>query len=477
MLISSGCFRICVGFWPANLALFVNCVNIDQVNVDSVNQVIHRYESWRPLNMSASDSESLRQLTARQAAARLGVKVQTIYAYVSRGVLERVPSEDGRQSLFDARQVERLAGKRRGGAKTGGLTVVLGTGLTLIEPERVSYRGINTASLARTTPFEAVAQWLWLGEARPNSAGTSPEHWRPWSASPDALAVARDIQQSLPEGTGTADLLRAITSAVGPTDPLRFDLAANAVAACGRRLIAAMVDGLPRLSAEPEGDLNLAGAVAISKSIASRLWQRLTDQTASSGDLVALNAALVLTADHGLAASTLAARVAASVRADPVSVVATGLGTLSGPLHGAASAPVHRLFSEVERPERAMAVLGEFMRQHSRVPGFGHLIYKDWDPRAVVLLDLIRANGGSPRRLDVVERLLELILERTSVRPNIDFTLGALTYISGMGERAGETLFGVARSAGWIAHALEEYMEPALRFRPRDHYTGVGVAD
>lgn len=423
------------------------------------------------------EAESLRQLTARQAAARLGVKVATIYAYVSRGVLERVPSEDGRQSLFDARGVERLAGKRRGGAKTGGITVVLGTGLTLIEPERVSYRGIDTASLARTTPFEWVADWLWLGEAKPDFAGAGPQDFRPWLASRDALAVARDIQRSLPEGTGTADLLRAITSAVGPTDPLRFDLDAKAVAATGRRLIAVMVDGLPRLAAEPEGDLELDGAAPVPNSIAARLWQRLSDTAASSADLMALNATLVLTADHGLATSTLAARVAASVRADPVSVVATGLGTLSGPLHGAASAPVHRLFSEVERPERATAVLGDFMRRHSRVPGFGHLIYRDWDPRAVVLLELIRAAGGNAQRLDVVERLLELLLERVEVRPNIDFTIGALSYIAGMEERAGETLFGVSRSAGWIAHALEEYSEPALRFRPRAHYTGVGVAE
>lgn len=418
------------------------------------------------------ESESLKQLTARQVAARLGVKVETVYAYVSRGVLERVPNEDGRTSSFDARSVERLAGKRRGGVKTGGLSVVLGSALTSIEPERVSYRGLPAADLARTSAFEDVAEWLLLGESPPSSTAQRSPAWSPWRATREALEVAHDTQRSLPDGTGTADRLRAIASAVGPTDPLRFDLNPRAVFATTSRLVSAMVDGLPRLATEPEAALELNDGGEIRESIASRLWCRLTDQAATSESLASLNAALVLTADHGLAASTLAARVAASVRADPYSVVAVGLGTMSGPLHGAASAPVHRLFHEVERPERATAVFGEFMRRESRVPGFGHVIYKDWDPRAVALLDTLRTVGADSQRIDVVERMLELLLDSCKVRPNIDFTIGALTYIFGMHERAGETIFGVARSAGWIAHALEEYEEPALRFRPRAHYTG-----
>lgn len=416
----------------------------------------------------------MRQLSARQAAARLGVKLETVYAYVSRGVLERVPSEDGRGSLFDARSVERLAGKRRGGARTGGLSVVLGTGLTLIEPDRVSYRGIDVATLASSTPYEDVADWLWLGEVRPVPRASRAENWQPWLAAPEALAIAHDTQRSLPDGTATSDRLRAIASAVGPTDPLRFDMEPEAVAASARRLIAAMVEGLPVASREQDLALEFSDGSSLPGSLASRLWPRLTQVPANREDLISLNAAMVLVADHGLAASTFAARVAASVRADPYSVVATGLGTLSGPLHGAASAPVHRLFAEVDRPGRATAVLGEFMRRESRIPGFGHKIYKDWDPRAVVLLELIRSGTCNSERLDVVERVLALILDRSSVRvrPNIDFAIGALTYISGMDERAGETLFGVARSAGWVAHALEEYREPPVRFRPRAHYTG-----
>lgn len=444
------------------------------------------------MTVQGSHEPGPRQLTAREAAMRLGVKVETIYAYVSRGLLERVPSADGRTSLFDARSVERLAGKRRGGAKVGGLSVMIGTGLTLIEPERVSYRGLDAGALARSLPFEQVARWLWLGEEKPEASPYAP--WRPGAG---ALRVAEDAQRSLPDGTSTADRVRVIAAAVGPTDPLRFDLTPRAVASTIARLLAVMVDGLPsrkEIAADgrAEGDLpgedrlvfpadgdavesDLAedGAAKVYEdTLASRLWSRLTAKPANAADLRALNAALVLTADHGLAASTLAARVAASVRADPVSAVASGLGTLAGPLHGAASAPVHRLLEAVEHPDRATAVLGDFMRRENRIPGFGHMIYSDWDPRARVLLDLLRESAGDARRLDVVEALLALLLERIDARPNIDFTLGAFSYVSRMTERAGETLFAVARSAGWAAHALEEYGEPSLRFRPRAHYTG-----
>ena len=116
-------------------------------------------------------SGRLSQLSAQQAAARLGIKVETLYAYVSRGVIERRPGRDGRKSLFDAREVERLARGRRGGPRTGGLSVVLGTGLTSIENERVCYRGLDAGLLSTGAPFERVAEWLWLPRGRCRGRG------------------------------------------------------------------------------------------------------------------------------------------------------------------------------------------------------------------------------------------------------------------------------------------------------------------
>jgi len=117
-------------------------------------------------------------------------------------------------------------------------------------------------------------------------------------------------------------------------------------------------------------------------------------------------------------------------------------------------------------------VIGEFLRRERMIPGFGHLIYEGWDPRARVLRDLMRDADLPSTRTDVFERVLEILLDRLSVRPNVDFCIGALTWSTGMPETAGEAIFGAARSAGWVAHALEEYDEAPVRFRPRAHYVG-----
>ncbi len=419
-----------------------------------------------------TDKGSRDPLTARQAAARLGVKIETLYAYVSRGLLDRVPGSDGRSSRFDARAVEKLATRgRSGAARTGGLNLVLGSAITLHEQDRLYYRGIDVAGLARSVPYESVAEWLWLGEVPP-TAPSDLTTWRPWAASAESLAIARRALRELPMATPRADMLRIVSTLAGPTDPLRFDLAPRSVADSARRLIAALVDALPSRSSEPATALVLGRSPALADTIAARLWQRLTPEPASTTKIALLNGLLVLVADHGLAASTLAARVAASVRADPYSVVSAGLGTLAGPLHGAASAPVHALLAEVGHPDRAVAVLGDFLRRQRLIPGFGHIIYEGWDPRARVLHELLLRADLDPARIAVVERVLELLLDRVEVSPNIDFLIGALSWSAGMEEGAGETIFGVARAAGWIAHALEEYGETPLRFRPRALYFG-----
>jgi citrate synthase len=407
-------------------------------------------------------------LTARQAATRLGVKVETLYAYVSRGLLERLPGPDRRSSRFDGRAVERLARRGRGGSRPGNLSLVVGSGLTLIEQERLCYRGLDTADLAGSAPFESVAEWLWLGEVPPTDAP-----FEAWGAADEALHIAQTAQGPLPEGTPAADRLRTIATLIAPLDALRFDLSPAAVANAGRRLIASLVDGLPLRGSDTRVPLRLpARPGELNDTLAGRLWQRLALVDPTPDALAVMNAALVLVADHGIAASTLAARVAASVRADPYTVVSSGLGALSGPLHGAASSLVHRLFARVDRPERVVAVVGDFLRQEKVIPGFGHLIYKGWDPRARTLLALLRAAAIDEQRLAVVEGVLSLLEERVSVRPNIDFVLGGLTYCAGMDEGAGEAIFGVARSAGWLAHALEEYTEAPVRFRPRAQYVG-----
>ena len=180
----------------------------------------------------------------------------------------------------------------------------------------------------------------------------------------------------------------------------------------------------------------------------------------------ALNGALVLCADHELATSTFAVRVAASVRANPYATIAAGLGALDGPLHGTVSELVHALLADAER-EGVDAAVSWRLRHGDRLPGFGHPLYPDGDPRAPALLALLSPDGFDAARRDVAYAVLDAVIGRTGTTPNADFALGALAFAGRMGPDAGEAVFAIGRCAGWLAHALEEYAEAPLRFRLR----------
>jgi citrate synthase len=184
-----------------------------------------------------------------------------------------------------------------------------------------------------------------------------------------------------------------------------------------------------------------------------------------------LDAALVLLADHELAASTFAVRVAASVGADPYAVVSTGLGALGGPMHGGASLAVERMLAETAEPGQARQVIGDRLRRGERIPGAGHTVYKKGDARGTRLFELIQQAVPGHERLLAAEALLAEMRARKLPLPNIDFAVATLCAVAGMVPGAGEVIFAVARAAGWLAHAVEEY-ERRSPLRPRALYTG-----
>ena len=392
-------------------------------------------------------------LTAAEATARLGVKRETLYAYVSRGLVrsERVPGS--RTSRFLRSDVERLAGRehaRRGGAR---LDVVIDSALTLLDPAgRLYYRGRDVAWFADRASYEQTADWLWRGELPEPST---------WSAPAAAVRVAEDAQQALPPGAGVTDRLHVIAAVARTLDPLRDDRSAPVVVEHTRGLVATLVDALPARQDRPPLD----------SSIAARLWVRLSPLAPTRARVQALDDALVLLADHELAASTLAARVAASTWADPYLVVLAGMAACGGPLHGGASAEVRALIHEVRGGAPTVAAVAERLRQTNRVPGFGHSVYEGGDPRCPLLLDAVERLGPPKDLSATAAATLEVMQRRGGPAPNIDFALGVFTEAAAMAPDAGEAIFLVARSAGWVAHALEEY-EHRLRYRPRAVYTG-----
>ncbi|MCU1502785.1 MAG: binding domain protein excisionase family [Ilumatobacteraceae bacterium] len=394
-------------------------------------------------------------MTADDAAARLGIKLESLYAYVSRGLVERHHAADGR-SMFEAQSIEALAtrGRPRLSSRQTSLHLLIETQLTLVDSHRISYRGHQATELGRTHTFEQVADLLWLGEL---AAGAGP--WR-------GTAVAR------PAGVGAADSLRITTACAAAADPMRADLERGAVAAAGRHLIASMVDSLADQRPGRVPQLTLRDGRRVRGTIAGRLWTALAPQRPRAGMVETLNAILVLLADHELAASTLAARVAASARADPYSVVGAGLGTVNGVLHGQASSYARRVLDDAADIGAGPA-LTIAQRTWPRVPGFGQPLYPEGDPRAVMVLGMLRDALGDDRSLAVADAVITAVRQRSDVHPNVDFALGVFTQAARMPSDAGETIFSVARTAGWLAHAIEEYGEQPLRFRPRAAYTGV----
>jgi citrate synthase len=206
-------------------------------------------------------------------------------------------------------------------------------------------------------------------------------------------------------------------------------------------------------------------------SIATRLAARLCVAAPGPGLARVLNAALVLVADHELAASTLAARVAASMRADPYAVVATGLGAMGGALHGGAALGAELMLTAAESPADVPRVVGELLRRGEKLPGFGHFVYKEGDPRANLLLELVTEYAPQSPQLAIASAVIAEVRQRALPEPNIEFALAVLTTVAGMVRGAGEAIFATGRASGWLAHALEEYARN-IPIRPRSIFTG-----
>jgi citrate synthase len=248
----------------------------------------------------------------------------------------------------------------------------------------------------------------------------------------------------------------------GAGDPLRSDLRPESVAVVARRVVATMVSVVPPSAGAP--DVTSAHADG---SVAGELAARLVPRPDAAA-VRAINAALVLLADHELATSTVAVRVAASTRADLYDALLAGLAVLAGPLHGGASQLAYGLLRDAERlgPERA---LDETLRWQRRLPGFGHTIYTEGDARYTVLESMfVELATDSQRR--VLQAIVDLAASRNIPPPNVDLALAALSLANGMPEDAGRTIFAIARVAGWTAHYLEELEERPIRYRARAVY-------
>jgi citrate synthase len=413
------------------------------------------------------------RLTTAQAAERLGVKPATLYSYVSRGLLQRQRTAAG--STFDPQEVAQLSrsarhpGPRRvsssrrdpGAADDRFNEPVFVTEVTLIEGGRLYYRGMDAVALSRSRTFEEVAGWLW--------SGAWPERAERWSTPPEAAAAIAAAAAHLDRSTLPIErfMLAVVVAALG--DDLRHDLSPLSVTIVGRHLLSTLVDVLPTVTGE-----GLQMGWPAGGSISERLWPRLSPLAPTAARLGVLEAALVLAADHELAPSTLAVRVAAALRADPYAAVMTGLGPASGSWYsGSSGAPteVELLLGEAVSGDAERAI-GDRLRRTGTTPhGFGMPLYPQGDPRGAELLARVRDIGGDPARQAVVQRVIQVAGDRGFPPPNVDLGLGALAFCAEMRPGAGQAISTFGKAAGWLAHAMEEYADPT-RFRSRAAYVG-----
>ncbi len=375
-------------------------------------------------------------LTTAQAARVLGVRPATLYAYVSRGQLTSVRIDGLRGSLFAVAEIEAFA-RRTERRPPAGVVERIRTELTLLEHDELFYRGRRATELAWSMDVTEVAGLLWD---------------TPW---PLSRVGAAEIVPA-PRGV---DTIRAVVDALGSDDTLRHNASRSVVTAAAARIIETVVEVLPLLGpVPPEGG-----------SLAGRLWSRLSPMAATPRRVRTLNAALILLADHDLSAGAVAARVAASARGSVYAVVSAGLGAFDGPLHGGAAQAAQEFVRELH--DRSDDVRSD-LAARERLPGCGHVVYRDRDPRAEALVAALE-DDGMPGRLREVVDAVRAEATRRGQPVTSDLALGAMAVRYRMSDDAAMTVFALARIVGWVAHALEEYAETPLRFRPEGVYVGI----
>lgn len=426
-------------------------------------------------------------LTAPEAAKVLGVKLETLYAYVSRGLIRSERIAAGRRRRYRRADVLRL--RQRAEVRSDPSTAarqafersaapILDSALTLITEQELFYRGQPVSRLARTHTFEQVVALLWCGDleaaipalVRP----VLPNVRRRW-----VRAHGRPLEPWF--------AFQSVLPRLAAADAAAEDLRPTAVRRTGARIILAQLACLERLAASngstsppkrsacpglpPSGRHRGADPPAAPGLVArtlARTWGAADPSLAAA----LIEPALVLLADHELNVSTLAARTAASGRASPYQAVMAGLAAVQGTLHGQASVLVTELLRAVAKPQQARLVVGEYLRLHRPLYGFGHKIYRTRDPRADALWRLLQEAAPGHPVLKAADAVMDAVRDLVPEAPmNVDLPLAVLATVLGLPAGASETLFIVARTAGWIAHAQEQYASGVM-LRPRARYVG-----
>jgi citrate synthase len=393
-------------------------------------------------------------LSAREAAAELGISLPTLYAYVSRDLIRSEPVPDSRAKRYRAEDVRALKRRRsaeapESGAVPGTLSFgqpVLDSAITLIADGRLHYRGSDATALAKNSSLEQVAALLWgCRDVQPFTK--------------DAVFHPSDRLTGLAASLSRVPRIERCLSLLPQAaleDAAVYNMTDRGLAATGARLlryVAAVISG------EAPSD----------KPVHEVLTRALTQGEKPAAELI--RAALVLSADHELNASAFTVRCVAGTGATLYAAVQAGICAAQGPRHGGLSGRVEGLLLDMANRQDVEDAVVQRLKDNDPVPGFGHPLYPDGDPRARALIAMAKEKYGDDANFKRAERIIAVMAEAGGLRPNIDFAIATVGTVLHLPRGAGLSIFVLGRTAGWIGHAMEQY-RTGLMIRPRARYTG-----
>jgi len=393
-----------------------------------------------------NNSDDTLYLSARDAATELAVSPATLYAYVSRGLIRSEPGENPRSRRYRAEDVRGLKSRRAPMADGQGLKAadlpILDSAISTITEAGSIYRGVYAVSLSQSATFEQAATLLWDSKASDPFAKAN-------------LPVISPAMRKILEATLNVvptDRTIAVLALAAAADPRAYNSVAEGRAAIGARILRLVISAM--IGAEPSAD-------PLHRQIA-RAW---APQSRQAEDLI--RRTLVLLADHELNASTFTVRCAVSTGISLYDAVIAGLVALKGPRHGGAGPLASKLVDTLLEGDIA-AIVRERVALGERFAGFGHLIYRKGDPRGISLLEEL-TKAGADKRLTI--EVPERIAEATGAFVNIDYALAVMCKTLQLPRGSETAIFAMARTAGWIAHAIEQ-LESQVLIRPRARYVG-----
>jgi citrate synthase len=388
-------------------------------------------------------------LSAQEAADVLGVNLATLYAYVSRGMIrsEEVGGSK-RNRRYNAEDIQRLRDRkdqRRNPEKIAETALhfgapLLDSSITLIADGKLYYRGLDAAMLARNHTIEQVAALIWHGDMDAEvsfSSGSLP---------PRCRAVLPQLQDLT-----TFERFQALLPLIAVDDLAAYGRSVLEIAQTGARILCYMT-----VIATNRDGTGIVETLVPNDPLAAKL----------------INAALILCADHELNVSAFTARCVASAESTPYDAVIAGLSALKGAKHGGNTELVERLFQDVRSLGNIRVALANYRNEGAPIPGFGHHLYPDGDPRGRLLLDRVKEAYPDAEAVVLAENIEKAVFEMSGDHNNIDFSLVTLVNAIGLPRGTAMTLFALGRTIGWIGHVIEQYQSGTM-IRPRARYTGL----